>query len=87
MRKTTIALLIAGALIAVGCASGPNANETPTAPLVTTTVPDPGVRPSADLGAGTPGAFCATSRLGKTFTLDGVTYVCAAPKPYKWRRQ
>lgn len=40
-----------------------------------------------DLGAGTPGAWCSTDRLGKTFELDDVTYVCAGPKPYRWRKQ
>lgn len=35
---------------------------------------------------GKPGAFCATSRLGKRFTNSGVTYECKGPKPYKWRR-
>lgn len=39
-----------------------------------------------DLGAGKPGAFCATNRLGKHFTKDGVTYTCKGPKPYRWRR-
>jgi hypothetical protein len=32
-----------------------------------------------------PGAFCATSRLGKHFAKDGVTYTCKGPKPYRWR--
>lgn len=39
----------------------------------------------SDLGAGTPGAGCATDRLGKSFTQDGKTYVCQGPKPYAWR--
>lgn len=34
----------------------------------------------------TPGAYCSTSRLGKTFVKDGKTYTCKAPKPYRWRR-
>lgn len=44
--------------------------------------PDPG-----DVGSGEPGAFCATSRLGKTFVKDGITYVCEGPKPYRWRKR
>ena len=34
--------------------------------------------------ADTPGAPCATSRLGRTFTAGGVTYMCQTPKPYHW---
>jgi hypothetical protein len=42
--------------------------------------------PGRDLGAGKPGAYCATNRLGKHFTKDGITYTCKGPKPYRWRR-
>ncbi|GGN40583.1 hypothetical protein FHR83_007003 [Actinoplanes campanulatus] len=42
--------------------------------------------PERDLGAGKPGAFCATNRRGQSFTKDGVRYTCKGPKPYRWRR-
>lgn len=32
-----------------------------------------------------PNGFCATSRLGKTITIDGIVYTCKGPKPYRWR--
>ena len=38
-----------------------------------------------DIGSGTPNAQCATSRLGKSFVKDDVTYTCSTPKPYRWR--
>lgn len=41
--------------------------------------------PAGDLGAGKPGAYCATSRLGMYFVKDGITYTCKGPKPYRWR--
>ena len=41
--------------------------------------------PARDLGAGKPGAYCATSRLGMYFVKDGITYTCKGPKPYRWR--
>lgn len=49
----------------------------PAAPQVPT--PD-------DVATYTPGAYCATSRLGLSFTKGGVTYTCKGPKPYRWRR-
>lgn len=42
--------------------------------------------PMIDRGAGTPGAFCATSRLGKYFMKGGIKYTCQGPKPYRWRK-
>lgn len=54
---------------------------------VPTTSPTRAARPTpaVDLGAGTPGAGCATSRLGKRFTLGTRAYVCSGPKPYTWK--
>lgn len=39
-----------------------------------------------DLGAGTPGAPCASNRAGKWFEFEGKRYVCRGPAPYTWRR-
>lgn len=58
------------------------ATSKPTRPATKATSADP----DRDLGAGEPGAFCATNRLGKSFVKDGVTYTCQGPKPYRWRR-
>lgn len=59
--------------------------DDPAAPAgVTTTEPAGPTAPAGDMGAGTPGAACATNRLGKTFTKDGVVYTCGGPKPYHW---
>ncbi len=38
-----------------------------------------------DLGRGEPNDFCATNRLGESFVLNGTTYTCKGPKPYRWR--
>lgn len=50
-----------------------------------------GIRPAApsgpSIGYGEPGDPCATNRLGQSFKLDGVTYTCSGPKPYRWREQ
>jgi hypothetical protein len=41
--------------------------------------------PAVNVGEGSPGAPCATNRLGKSFTgADGVVYTCGGPKPYHW---
>ena len=85
----TLARLAIAALLLGGCshASPPAVPAAPPPPSRTTTPPNPilSADPERDLGAGTPGAPCATSRLGKWFTRDGVTYVCKGPKPYRWR--
>jgi len=65
----------------------------PPAPRIETPTPSTGIAPSApavrgrDVGRGVPDGPCATSRLGESFTRDGVTYVCSGPKPYRWRAQ
>lgn len=41
---------------------------------------------SDDQVDGNPGGFCATSRVGKAIQINGVTYICKGPKPYRWRR-
>lgn len=48
--------------------------------------PVPTHDPVTDVGTGKPGAFCAISRLGASFTKNGVVYTCKGPKPYRWRR-
>jgi hypothetical protein len=77
--RTALIGLTAVALLVGGCSS-PTPKTTPV-PTPSASVADP----ARDLGAGTPGAYCATSRLGKHFTKDGVTYTCKGPKPYRWR--
>lgn len=82
MTKTLCRLAIA-ALLLGGC-SHPAPEPAPTR----TTAPSPSsssANPARDLGAGKPGAYCATNRLGKSFVKDGVTYTCKGPKPYRWR--
>jgi hypothetical protein len=73
-------LVAAAVALIAGC--GPQA-VTPTRTEVPT--PTDEAVPSADLGAGTPGAGCSTNRLGKHFTSGGIRYTCKGPKPYAWR--
>lgn len=70
---------VALAAIVVLLLRGPTGTDTPTTPAPSDAVP------AVDMGAGTPGAACATNRLGKTFTKDGVVYTCKGPKPYSWQ--
>lgn len=75
-----ILVLCVGVTVIYGVTKG----DDPAAPADTTTTTEP-TRPADDVGAGTPGAPCATNRLGKTFKgADGVTYTCGGPKPYHW---
>lgn len=70
-------------LIALGAtAYAVSRDDAPSAPGAVTTTE--ATAPAADMGAGTPGAPCATNRLGKTFTKDSVVYTCGGPKPYHW---
>jgi len=52
-----------------------------------------GITPSApasrgeSVGYGNPNEPCATNRLGESFKLNGITYTCSGPKPYRWRAQ
>jgi hypothetical protein len=82
----TVALFLVACLIgvaAIGSSSDqPRRDVRPAAPK--TTLPAKSA-PASDLG--TPGGACATNRLGKRFTHGGVTYVCAGPKPYRWRAE
>ena len=73
------AIGVLGALAAVVLVLAAGNDAKPTTPVPSEAVP------AADLGAGTPGAPCATNRLGKTFTKDGVVYTCKGPKPYSWQ--
>lgn len=82
-KRPAIASLAVLAALAVGCGSVQDNQPEPAAPLPMSSE----AVPANDLGAGTPGAPCATSRLGKRFTLDGVVYVCKGPKPYTWRKE
>jgi hypothetical protein len=69
--------------------NGPSPGPTSSAPADSSPSPAPAPQDSFDpggIGAGKPGAFCATSRLGKTFVKDGTTYECKGPKPYRWRK-
>lgn len=95
MIKTLSAAVVA-ALLLGGCsqpAPAPEFTPEPVLPQITTATPDPEpsitvaeeADPTRDLGSGKPGAFCATSRLGKHFTKGGATYTCKGPKPYRWR--
>jgi hypothetical protein len=79
--KGRAAVLVIGALIVGGCGANPS-----PAPISVPPPTLPIASPARDFGAGTPGTFCATNRLGKRFTKDGVVYVCKGPKPYRWRR-
>lgn len=76
MTKTLLRLT-AAALLLCGC--------TPQQPKPAPPTPATTADPARDLGAGTPGAGCATNRLGKSFVQDGVTYTCKGPKPYRWQ--
>jgi len=82
-----------------GCAATPAARPSPSAPVSSapastrTALIESGdladsmqCSPQRDGGCGTPDAQCATNRLGKWFTVDGMRYTCKAPKPYRWRR-
>lgn len=79
--KGRAAVLAISALIVGGC----RANSPPASAPMPPPPSSPIASPATGLGAGTPGAFCATNRLGKRFTKDGVAYVCKGPKPYRWR--
>lgn len=89
-----VATLLAAAVLAVGgCASTPPRPPRPPAltPAPVTSSPaatSPAASPTtSDVTVSvTPGGFCATSRLGKTWkSPQGVTYTCKGPKPYRWR--
>jgi hypothetical protein len=78
---------LVGAFIAFGALAD---NDGEPAAVEEVTVVSPAAEsvkadPDKDLGAGEPGAPCATNRLGKSFVKDGVTYTCSKPKPYRWR--
>jgi hypothetical protein len=85
--------LAAVVILASGCTSTPQPTQPTPEPSIATEAPpapviaddDLDADPDEDLGAGKPGAFCATSRRGKQFTKRGVTYTCKGPKPYRWR--
>lgn len=83
--KKVFLIIVAVLLALVSCVLGvailDQENPQPATPAASIL---PAVR---DLGAGTPGAGCATSRRGKTFVIDGVTYVCSGPKPFTWKSQ
>lgn len=84
MKFRIIAAVVAGAALIAGtlaCGDG-----TPSTPSTGTTWHP--VRPTvtSDLGSETPGAPCATSRLGKTFVKRAVTYTCGGNRPYHWMR-
>lgn len=81
-------------LAAISACGNPPASAPAPAPAPSLTSGAPSAMPSpqdspdpGDVGSGEPGAFCATSRLGKTFVKDGITYVCEGPKPYRWRKR
>lgn len=82
-------VVLLAAIVGVGALAG--GDDKPTSSAATAlTVVSPAAEnaeadPGKDLGAGEPGAFCASNRLGKHFEQDGVTYTCAGPKPYRWR--
>jgi hypothetical protein len=90
-----VALVAVGAALVIGVVYGQARGDRPgggTTEPASTPAPPSGAasqptrsRPDADLGAGTPGAGCATNRLGHTFTKDGVVYTCKGPKPYSWQ--
>lgn len=73
MSKVRIALLTCAAVLALTACGTPSRIDRAES-----------ASPAVDLGAGTPGAGCATSRVGKSFVQDGVTYTCRGPKPYRW---
>lgn len=75
-----IAALVSVIVLLSGCAH-PTPKPAPTPSPVDSASADA----TRDLGAGKPGAYCATNRVGKHFTKDGVTYTCKGPKPYRWR--
>jgi hypothetical protein len=75
--KSTLIRLAAAALLLAAC--------DPQQPKPAPPTPAATADPARDLGAGTPGAGCATSRLGEHFVQNGVTYTCKGPKPYRWR--
>lgn len=90
VTKSKLTIIIAGAVIAVavivcGIAllvpSSPKTANTPAAPVAS---PTP-TQTNPDQLAEVPGGYCATNRLGKTIVVDGKTYTCQAPKPYRWR--
>lgn len=68
-RRTAFAVLLLAVTLS-GCAASTPADQPTTV---------------TDIGSGTPNAQCATSRLGKSFVKDDVTYTCSTPKPYRWR--
>lgn len=79
----TLLVILGVLLIGLGVtAYAVSQDDKPSAPAGVTTTE--ATAPAADVGAGTPGASCATNRLGKTFTKDGVVYTCGGPKPYHW---
>jgi hypothetical protein len=83
MKKLIIPILLLTGMTA--CASSkpsPVTTPIPISVAPTTNLCDP----LKDSGCGKPGAFCATSRLGKSFVYKSVTYTCKGPKPYKWRK-
>jgi hypothetical protein len=75
---TVVAACICGVAVATSSSDKkPSASTASSSPSA--------AQPVVDLGAGTPNAACATSRLGKSFVKDGVTYTCQGPEPYAWR--
>ncbi|WP_432834024.1 hypothetical protein [Dactylosporangium sp. CA-092794] len=77
--------LVLGLVIAVAAVLAGRSDPAAPQPAISPSVDPSMARPGIDMGAGTPGAPCATNRLGKYFVKDGVTYTCKGPKPYSWQ--
>lgn len=78
MSRVRIASAVATAVLAVAALAGCNHTHPHPGPTPAPTATDSLVPTMA------PGGYCATSSLGKSFVKSGITYVCKAPKPYRW---